>query len=80
MKTTYEVTICNQKFISNSFEDLQKQIRDDLLVNTWLTDNGINKFVDFVPTKVTTYRFLRKPKVDVVDFYYEVDPINYWAE
>lgn len=79
MKQLFAVTICNQKFEAKSLTELQNTIKNDLLLNTWLTDNN-QRIADFYPTTVTTKRFLHKTKVDVLDYYFEVDPIDYWGE
>ena len=79
MKQLFTVTICNQKFEAKSLAELHNTIKSDVLLNTWLTDNN-QKIADFYPTTVTTKRFLRRTKVDVLDYYFEVDPIDYWAE
>ena len=80
MKKSFTVTIYNQKFEAKSYEELQKTIKNDLLLNTWLWDNNIPQISDFYPTKVITKRFLRKPKIETIDYWYEVYPIDYWAE
>lgn len=79
MKQTFTVTICNQKFEAKSLNELQNTIKNDLLLNTWLTDNN-QKIADFYPTTVETKRFLRRTKVEVLDYYFEINPIDYFAE
>ena len=79
MKQLLTVKICNQKFEATSFSELQNIIKNDLLLNTWLSDNN-QKIAGFYPTRVITKRLFQKEKVDVIEYYFEVDPINYWME
>ena len=79
MKQIFIVTICNQKFEAKSYTELHDIVKNDVLLNTWLT-NSNQKIADFYPTTVITKRLFCKPKTEVIDYYYEIDPIDYWTK